>query len=198
MKFQTAATLALLMTTAPLAQGQTQEPRIIDRGVEDLDPNAASLRRIDMGIDAITNRARLFDLTDDHRDDQRLPVQPQGGYVMEAAGFTAVLGQMDYLVRTRDGFTHNVAGVDGVERVSLIAPNSYFSLIPDTSEPIRNDPFRPGQLDLRLDASYNLAPAVAPVALDRSEFGITPIAATPLFQEAFRPFEADETPPGGW
>lgn len=196
--------LGLVMIAAPALEAETE--RLIDRGVEDVDPAARSLRKMDYGIDEQTSRSRLFDLSTDLRSPETIQGTGRTAeYRLEGPGFRAYLGRSDYLVREANkkyGLNHNT--IDGGRRVVLIPADSFFSLTPDSGgfqEPAR-ETFRPGQVDTRLrtrmgDAEYASGPLV------RIEgYPLDPEAAmdapSRILLEVFEPLSMEETPPGGW
>lgn len=162
----------------------------VDQTVEDVDPLATSLRRVEPGNALYSDRIRIYEfgppspLGMDRSSFQRDPAtglaMPQQ-YRYVAPGVQAWLNRPDYLVRTgpdRRDIGFNVAPYADGAFVEVVPPGTVFDLIPRPQILARPTPlaeetaFWPDQrldarLDLRLNTRVDLrlgaAPANAPL-----------------------------------
>ncbi|QDU73029.1 hypothetical protein [Mucisphaera calidilacus] len=178
-----------------------QDDRSVDRGVEDVDPVARSLRQLDFGIDERTSRSRMFDLSRDLRGTAAVHgTQRSADYRLEGSGFTAYFRRSDYAVRTgKDEYGLNQNVIDGGDQYALTPVDTFYSLVPERPAFVGPEPLRPGQVDLRLGAASGddrMRMAIPGHQLDPVPTDLD--AQLRLLNEAFEPYGADETPPGGW
>lgn len=107
---------------AAVAQPSGQ-PSLVDRAVGDLDPLAASTRRIDPAYGTTPTRDQLFQLR---------TANPQTGtpgqFLLQAPEFRATFTQPDYLTLTAEGIDLNTAQVRDGAYIEIIPPGTVFHL----------------------------------------------------------------------
>ena len=125
-----AAVSAVLLATA--ASGGAMPPQQlqpVDQAVEDLDPLATSLRRIEPGLDKYGQHSSLFRRVGRGDEPNRVPV-----YFRIGPGFTARVDRIDYIVRDdENGLTVNEAPKAEGQFIELIGPNTVYELSPITT-----------------------------------------------------------------
>ncbi|WP_428388081.1 hypothetical protein [Mucisphaera sp.] len=190
-------TLVTLGSAAPVCAQPQREPLLVDRGVADIDPHAASQRFIDPGIDAITNREQMFDLSTDKRASLDPHFDGEPRYLLEGAGFRAFLHQTDYWTITEEGNAFNRGFTDDADRVALVSPSSFFSLVPPEPPPFVEPELLPAQVDLRLDGTVEGHADEEDLALPESE-ETSFTGFEQLLIDANRPYTLEDPPPGAW
>jgi len=151
---------ALLLVATTHAQVQpTPQLTPVDQAVDDLDPLATSLRRIEPGLGSQPQQSTLFQIR------QPLPLQgqpltptmlvPQPVYYHITPGVTARVGRTDYLVAKPDNTLGlNIAPRRDGEFLQFAGPNTIFQLSAQPSLPTALPTYAPRDYRLQPVMSY--------------------------------------------
>lgn len=124
-----AVSVLWLITAATGSAMPPQHLQAVDQAVEDLDPLAKSMRRIEPGLDQYGQHSSLFRRVGRAGALNRVPV-----YYRIGPGFIARVDRIDYIVRDdENGLTVNEAPKAEGEFIELIGPNTVYELSPITT-----------------------------------------------------------------